>query len=1127
MQPTPSSLRFVAVLATVSISRLSQGVWADEAVAFKAADETTPSTTINSVALAKQGQQTFLKINYQGATPNNLAAPFRLYAPDRWVIDVSGTVANSAVLPIGVRLGQPKPGLVRIVTDGMLNLKLLKATPDHLLYTALTPSKNKPQHLPLVNQLAFQANNSEPQIKSIALNQQGKELLLEINYQGRVLTGLAEPFMLKSPDRWVLDVPGIMAADAILPDGVRLGQPKPGMVRIVTTGSMNFRLLAAAPNRLLYAAVADLDPSVRTVPGRPVQVAETAGEPAPAVLSPEPVLQTETTLALSAIAAAQPPADSTELPSSEPTALELQAVATPELAPTPLVAQESVVVLPESLTPDSPPSLPVSTPIASTELVLPTTPEPSLGPTVDAVAATTTPETINDSTKILPPVDTNPVQSSAIPVSSPVLPLPPTETAVIPPQPLSKDASLSPSTSAANLLPPAPPIPATNFYRPVTNTGTTSKQLIARRLDLEPPTFGDALLLSEVSDLSLDSLTATNISEDNKDFEPSPLETVLLATQGLESGALLQPGQFIQTQSFRAYNSNSTSSIENLANTFTLGVGRDVELTLGLQGNSTPGTTGAYQVERPTTGFLDGSFQQYTLQGKIKLADNPDFKSSLIVSANVGQNNLTYLTPPQFRQGCGLAFDPLTGAIVCIPISTPLPPVPPINQSYGTSIIPSLELPMTWVQGTQSSLTLNPKLAFLSGGNGGFVAANPRAEGSFGPIGAIGLGGTFKLSERLQFSANITPILFGNNGIAPASGEPVSTTVYNAGLRYLVNPRLGVDLFASNSYGGTGLGAIMARPDDLGLGMGVSYVPDRLLTAELPANQRLDKSFDLSVAQEQQRRFTRGGLDLFDGGTLPEGESYTQIKGGSGGLTVAFRTGLLDDLEAGYFLNFSSSNVDESEGGLSTKIRFVNQSQTDPVTMSGVFTIGRTSSRFLNFLNGDPNSVNTTVDPLGGATGDRGPFEPNLFGLFAPRPGETLILSLSAPIQHQGKEFSWWFTPKLAYIQQAPNSTLAGITLGGSIKLSANLELLGEVTPVLSAPNVLLNNLRDQAIPWNIGLRWSLDDLHSDLTTFRATSIDFYMTNALGLSPYQSMRVLADNGVSFGVGLNFPMQLPF
>jgi len=68
-----------------------------------------------------------------------------------------------------------------------------------------------------------------------------------------------------------------------------------------------------------------------------------------------------------------------------------------------------------------------------------------------------------------------------------------------------------------------------------------------------------------------------------------------------------------------------------------------------------------------------------------------------------------------------------------------------------------------------------------------------------------------------------------------------------------------------------------------------------------------------------------------------------------------------------------------------------------------------------------------------------------------------------------------------------------------------------------------VGNQRQQVLPWSAGLRYTLDT--PDFP--RATSLDLYITNSLGLSPYQSLRAQADNGVSFGFGVNFPLQLPF
>ncbi|WP_287128516.1 hypothetical protein [Candidatus Cyanaurora vandensis] len=630
--------------------------------------------------------------------------------------------------------------------------------------------------------------------------------------------------------------------------------------------------------------------------------------------------------------------------------------------------------------------------------------------------------------------------------------------------------------------------------------------LVARRLDLDPVSFDSSLLVSDTPPpLDTTQLTPPTVVAAPPTFIPSALERVAGRTQGLESGAVLNPGEFVDSQTLRVYNTNSTNddTFQSITQSYTYGLTDGVEVALALQGqdNNSPGTLGPFLVDRfaPVAGSTSNTFQEFTVQGKFRLVDTPDFKSALILSATAGTR--------VFR------FSAVDGSR------------PSFEQDYGLSPIPVIELPVTWA-GTDVSLTFNPKLAFFPADNASFVAVNPLLGGSFGTLGAVGAGATVRLSERLQLRGDFTSILFGNNTL-DAQGVPAATPVFNAGFRYLINPRLGLDLYATNSYATTGTGALVGRQGDTGLAVALTFMPSRFFILDLPENSKLDPAFDLTVDAARRKAFLKGGIGFLDGGTIPEGTSFVQLKGTSNGFLASLRTGVLDDFETGFYVNFTGSTVDESEAGTSTKIRFMNQAAGDPFTLSGVFTLGRTSNRFLNFVREDRNASNNHEDPFNAGVGDRGPLPPNLFGLVTERLGEFLILTLSAPLQQAGDTFTWWLNPKVSYVQQASRSNasavaLSGVSLGGAVRLSPALEVLGEVTPV-AGENVLIGSQRGNTLPWNLAARLTLD---SPLVP-RAASLDLYLTNSLGLSPYQSMRVIADNGLAIGLGLNVPFTSPF
>ncbi|WP_218082863.1 hypothetical protein [Anthocerotibacter panamensis] len=674
------------------------------------------------------------------------------------------------------------------------------------------------------------------------------------------------------------------------------------------------------------------------------------------------------------------------------------------------------------------------------------------------------------------------------------------------------DLGSQPILLQAQQEPPAvSPVPAAAKPEKRAVAASSTSAVAVQRSALDPVSFDSSLLLSDQPTLDLSTLVYSE-SNETPEYNPSPLEFIERRTQGLESALLLKSGEFVQTQNFRLFTPNSpTVDIEKgPSNTYAYGLTDGIELTADLQGqdNNGPGAAGPFVEQRfaRQLGATSNTFQEYTLQAKFRLSDAEDFKTALIFSGTVGTRAFSFSTP----NGQTELFE----------------------RSYGQSLIPVVELPLTWRLGSDLAVTVNPKVAFLPQDNAAFVAANPLLGGSFGTLGAVGFGATWRLSEHFQVRGDITPVLFGNNSLNAATGLPAATTVYNAGLRYLVNPRLALDVFATNSYGNTGVGSLVARAGTPGLGLSLTIVPDRFFVFSLPANQKFDKAFDVSIAENLRQAFVRGGFNFLDGGTVPEGQNYIQLKGTSNGFLASVRTGSLDDFETGFYANFNNG-ADESEAGFSTKIRFTNQAAGDPFTVSGLVTLGRTSDRYLNYVRADRNAVNTHGDPFNAGVGDRGPIPANLFGLFTERLGEVLIATLSLPVERAEENYNLWVIPKISFVQRAAQLgsdevNLAGVSIGGSFHLNRSLDLIGEVTPLFRGQNALVGSQRERRLAWNAGLRWTFDSGNAAVPAFdRTASLDFYVTNTVGLSPYQSLRVISDNGISVGAGINFPFKLPF
>jgi hypothetical protein len=94
------------------------------------------------------------------------------------------------------------------------------------------------------------------------------------------------------------------------------------------------------------------------------------------------------------------------------------------------------------------------------------------------------------------------------------------------------------------------------------------------------------------------------------------------------------------------------------------------------------------------------------------------------------------------------------------------------------------ELPIAYQFSPQTSVSINPKGAFF---------------GQVSRIG-VGIGINQALGEQLQLIGEYTPIFVDGN-----------RDVWSAGVRFLPSSKLGIDVFAGNAIGQSGLGTVTAE----------------------------------------------------------------------------------------------------------------------------------------------------------------------------------------------------------------------------------------------------------------------------------------------------------------------------
>lgn len=427
-------------------------------------------------------------------------------------------------------------------------------------------------------------------------------------------------------------------------------------------------------------------------------------------------------------------------------------------------------------------------------------------------------------------------------------------------------------------------------------------------------------------------------------------------------------------------------------------------------------------------------------------------------------------------------------------------------------IFVSLAVPFTTNIGDRWQFNISPTAAFFRDESAVFFSRLPDdEESSFGTVLGLGGAASYRVSSKLLIFSDVFIPLTGNNSINRGSGEPDKAIAYNAGLRFLTNPRLAIDLYATNTAASYAPLSLTADRDFLGLGANIVFLPD-LFTA----NRRIKDNF--GQTQTDKEIFTTDGIAFFDGGTIPSGKLSLQLQGGSQGLLTAVRYGLLKDFEGGVFLDYVAGEVDESEQGLSGKIRLLNQTENAPFTLSVAGTVSLTNEPFVNFFENDAEAFeNLGLDktvPIFTPGGDDA------------ATGKRLILTFSLPAQYQlSDNTAIWITPIVGYVQRQTIET-GGFNLGGSIALNREISFTGEIgANFVGEGNALIDDSRADAIPWTIGAKWTpLSLLKRSASNDKGDPyLEIFVTNRVGSSTWHQLRVRENNTVGVGAGLFFPL----
>jgi hypothetical protein len=592
------------------------------------------------------------------------------------------------------------------------------------------------------------------------------------------------------------------------------------------------------------------------------------------------------------------------------------------------------------------------------------------------------------------------------------------------------------------------------------------------------PTAVD-LLISQPLD-NIDPFPSQVPEEENSEaFKQSP---TLQIYQGQPTANQLGDGQFLFKITNRLFFLDTTEAATSVYTDASIawGVTDGLELTLDYQRvDSGSGLVqGRFNTDRAGE---DAKFDEFTLEAKQRLWQNEEESQAL--SAVVSLSNANR----------GVRFVEANGTLV--------------KQDAVESIIPTIQVPFTLSTGDWQ-FSLIPSVAFFRDDSAAYFFRPPNSTESFGTTFGFAGAISYKIDSRLTLWGDAFIPVTGNNSVDRTSGEPSKALAFNLGLRYLLNPRLAFDLFASNTLGDTGALALTAESDDFGFGVSVTFMPDFI-----NANRQIPASFD---AEAIITPTVDGGFGFFDGGTLSANNFLFQIQGGNSNIASSLRYGMLDDLEINLFIDYVFGDTDESEQGIGGKIRFLNQAAGNPVTLSLAASFSQTNEPFLNFFGNDKNAFNQSgLDKTA----------PFLLKEDDQIVGRLFIVTVSLPIHYQfDSGAALWVTPIVGYVQRI-GVEIAGFDFGASFPLTGSLDVIGEIGYNFAGNgNAFIGNSLDDTIPWSVGLRWDLANIlgWETATEVGNPQLEFYVTNRVGATTWHQLRVREQDSTAVGVGLSIP-----
>ncbi|MGB7440807.1 MAG: hypothetical protein WA919_07040 [Coleofasciculaceae cyanobacterium] len=571
------------------------------------------------------------------------------------------------------------------------------------------------------------------------------------------------------------------------------------------------------------------------------------------------------------------------------------------------------------------------------------------------------------------------------------------------------------------------------LYRSQEVDTVSSANLVQSSTSLELQTETEKLTEQIIDQVDLDSQVSENTAQvEYPQFaaeKPSPLQEQPTRLINLETANQLDSGAVKLGLGFRQSTSSERSSG---------GTGDQVysgSIDWGVTERLQIGLSGQY-FDDPTNREIAGELPNLEL---FSLA--PNFKYQLIKDENLSLG--------------------ISGAAELLTLSTDPGLFNNSNDNQSESVlIGNLQVPLSYNLDSQLQLHLTPGVAFYP--------ETVNDADFFGTFFHLGTGISWQASERLNLFANASlPLGPGDNAVDSEDGSLFRQVLWTVGGRYALNPQVGVEVYGTNAFGSTPTTSLLAFIPDgnqVLIGANLNYTPD--------FGQGYASSFRKKPTVPLSRRDIQlllDGLTLTTASTLPPQSVALRGGLGSGGnasLDLAY--GLTNDLQLEFALDDfgGEDNVSSGESAgtdlkynFGAKLRFLDQVQGDPFSLSFKLTGGRDTGRR--------------------------------------RQVGTLFVEL--PMVYQtGSKLALFVNPKAAFYSDMER---VGVGLGVNYAVSDGLQLIGELTPVLNGERSV----------WSVGARY----LHRQSNL----GLDIYTSNAIGQNGLGGL--VGESGTSIGFNLHW------